>query len=121
MADRVKYENSHASQLLRLKPYAQPRIARLGSALLKVRGCSLFNVLPKHIKNAENVTTNCFKKQLDKFLESVIDQPCLPHYYKSTVSNSIIDYMQVMRLHPASHTIQAADHRDLLRPGTDRR
>ena len=31
------------------------------------------------------------------------DQPCLPHYYKSAVSNSIIDQMQVMRLNPASY------------------
>ena len=53
-------------------------------------------------------TTNCFKKQLDKFLESVPDQPCLPHYYKSAASNSIIEQMQVMHLNPASHT--TADH-----------
>ena len=71
---------------------------------MKVRGCSLFNILPKYIRNAENVTTNCFKKQLLKFLESVPDQPCLPHYYKSAVSNSIIDQMQVTRLDPTSHT-----------------
>ena len=78
------------------------------SASLKVRGCSLFNILPKHIRNAENVTTNCFKKQLDKFLKSVLDEPCLPHYYKSAVSNSIIDQMQAMRLNPASYT--TTDH-----------
>ena len=49
---------------------------------LKVGGCNLFNILHKHIRNAENVATNCFKKQLDKFLGSVPDEPCLPHYYK---------------------------------------
>ena len=74
------------------------------SASLKVRGCSLFNILCKHIRNAENVTTNCFKKQLDRFLVSFPDQPCLPHYYKSAVSNSIIDQIQVTRRNPASHT-----------------
>ena len=84
------------------------------SASLKVRGCNLFNILPKHIKNAENVTTNCFKKQLDKFLESVPD-----HYHKSAGSNSIIDEMQVMRLNPASHTTTGSGPPRPLRPGTD--
>ena len=74
------------------------------SASLNVKGCSLFNILLKHIKNAENVTTNYFKKQLDKFLESVPDQLCLPHYYKSAVSNSIIDKMKVMSLNPENLT-----------------
>ena len=74
------------------------------SASFKARGCSLFNFLSKHIGNAESITTNCFKKQLDKFLQSVPDQPCLPHCYKSAASNSIIDQMQVRHLNPASHT-----------------
>ena len=66
------------------------------SAKLKVRGCSLFNTFPKHIRNSENVTENCFKKQLDKFLESFPDQPCLPQYYKTAVSNSIINQCKVI-------------------------
>ena len=74
------------------------------TASLKASGCSLFNILSKHIRNAENVTTNCFIKQSDKFLESVPDQQRLLHYYKSAVSNSIIDQMQVMRINPPSHT-----------------
>ena len=49
----------------------------------------------------------------------VPDQQCLPHYYKSAASNSIIDQMKVMRLNSASHTTTAADHRELLRPETD--
>ena len=74
------------------------------STSLKARGCSLFNIFSKHIRNAKNVTENCFKKQLDKFLDSVPDERCLLNYYKSAVSNSIIDHMQVMRLNPGSHT-----------------
>ena len=65
----MKYEKSHAGQLPRLKRYAQPH--------WKWERCSLFNILPKHIRNAENVTTNCFRKQLDKFLKSVSDEKTL--------------------------------------------
>ena len=49
------------------------------SASLKMWGCSsLFNTFFKHIRNAENITSNYFKYQLNKFLESVTDQLCLP-------------------------------------------
>ena len=42
---------------------------------LPVNGGSLFNCLPQHIRDIKDVSVDCFKENLDKFLETVPDCP----------------------------------------------
>ena len=42
---------------------------------LPVNGGSLFNILPQHIRDITEVSTDCFKSHLDKFLETIPDCP----------------------------------------------
>ena len=41
----------------------------------------LFNSLPSHIRNITNCTRIKFKRQLDRFLSTLPDEPLLPNYY----------------------------------------
>ena len=43
--------------------------------VFQVNGPKLFNCLPATIRNIKNVGLDDFKMALDKFLESVLDQP----------------------------------------------
>ena len=55
-------------------------------------GVSLFNIIPKHIRNITNTNTESFKKALDKFLIQVPDEPHIPsHPQRRAKSNSLVD------------------------------
>jgi hypothetical protein len=57
------------------------------------RGPTLFNSLPRELRNITNCTKDKFKSKLDKYLEIVPDQPLIPGYvqYRQAESNSIPD------------------------------
>ena len=58
-----------------------------------IKGPQLFNVIPKVIRNLSDVTIDQFKRQLDKFLRSVPDEPSVPGYVarRAVPSNSLRD------------------------------
>ena len=58
-------------------------------------GPSLYNSVPKHIKEQNKLTV--FKKRLDKWLQSLPDEPPLPNY-NCTNSNSIKDWVSAGNL-----------------------
>ena len=60
-----------------------------------VRGPDLFNRLPAKLRNFDS-GTDTFKSQLDRFLSTIPDQPCLPAYHQRAPSNSIIDQLAVL-------------------------
>jgi hypothetical protein len=59
------------------------------------RAKSLFNKLPKNIRNISNVSVDTFKNHLDKFLKKIPDEPNVPGYkkYQAAESNSIGDQL----------------------------
>ena len=57
----------------------------------------LFNELPRHIREMRGCTVEKFKRELDKFLKCIPDQPKLPHYHSRAESNSIIDQLATIR------------------------
>lgn len=66
---------------------------------LSKKGARLFNCLPKYIRNITGTSTEAFKKELDKFLATIPDQPGVPGYTASrpATSNSIaaqLEYVQ---------------------------
>jgi len=75
---------------------APARISSISSASLSVRGCKLFNCLPKLVRGIKDSTVDHFKKHLDSFLKKIPDQPCLPHYYKMARSNCLIHQLEVI-------------------------
>lgn len=81
----------------RTHPRASTRIKTLKENSFAARGPYLFNALPRHMRDSTENTLENFKKQLDKFLQSIPDQPKLPHYHLSAASNSITDHLAKRR------------------------
>ena len=72
------------------------RIQTLRESSLAVNGPWLFNCLPVEVRNFEG-TVEAFKRKLDIYLHNVPDKPCLPIYYQSADSNSIVKQIIHMR------------------------
>ena len=81
----------------RIHPRATTRIKTLKEHAFATRGPRLFNALPRHIRDATNLSLEQFKTQLDKFLWTIPDQPKLPHYHLRATGNSIIDQLAQQR------------------------
>ncbi|XP_076044735.1 uncharacterized protein LOC143027344 [Oratosquilla oratoria] len=62
-------------------------------------GPRLFNCLPRDIRDLKGVSTEAFKRRLDKFLTSLPDEPPIPHgpTSRGAASNSIIDQLQYLK------------------------
>ena len=62
-------------------------------------GISLFNTMPKHIRDSTNMNTDSFKKALDKFLLQVPDEPYVQgHLQRRSKSNSLLDVIGTWNL-----------------------
>ena len=83
-----------------VKGIASVQSMREGS--FQIHGGRLFNSLPKKIRNLSKISIEDFKMNLDKYLESLPDEPKIGGYIPSTCSqvnmapsNSIIDQARV--------------------------
>lgn len=67
------------------------------SISLARQGPKLFNCLPKSLRNASNCSTDSFKQKLDKWLETIPDEPQIPNYtgMRRRESNSISDMLSI--------------------------
>ena len=94
----------------------QYKVKTLHYHSISQRGARLFNHLPKQLRNITGVKTEVFKRDLDRFLSSIPDQPGVPGYTaaRPATSNSItaqLEYMQQcqgwrQRRGPASTNIE---------------
>ena len=59
-------------------------------------GPRLFKCLPREIRDLTGISTDAFKRRLDKFLDNIPDEPSIPHgpTSRGALSNSIIDQLQ---------------------------
>ena len=64
---------------------------------ITVFGPRLYNSLPKYLRDIENVKTEKFKFELDKFLDTIPDPPKMPNYVPASGSNSILDQLTHLR------------------------
>lgn len=71
------------------------RVRRQVDSSIMVMGPRLFNSLPKQIRDNRDSFVK-FKHELDEYLQTVPDQPPLPHYYKVAQSNSVADQYRQM-------------------------
>ena len=79
-----------------INPVSSASVASMVESSFPVRGPRLFNALPPDLRNF-NGSTLSFKAEVDKFLQNVPDQPCMPGYQQPASSNSIIDQLAVQR------------------------
>ena len=62
-------------------------------------GISLFNIMPKHIRDSSNISIDSFKKSLDKFLCQIPDEPHVQgHTQRQSKSNSLLDIIGTWNL-----------------------
>ena len=82
---------------------AKQSVKTLREQTFQVHGPQLFNALPKNIRNTTKCSVDDFKMKLDKFLESVPDEPNVggltpgASTLEARASNSIVD--QIRRVH----------------------
>ena len=83
---------------------ATGRIQSLRESSFQVHGPKLFNSLPQAIRNLQKISIDDFKAKLDKYLETIPDEPKLPNYIPATCnqitgnpSNSIVDHVKTER------------------------
>ena len=60
---------------------------------ITVFGPQLYNSLPKYVRDIKSVKTKKFKFELDKFLETIPDQPKMLNYVTASGSNNILDQL----------------------------
>lgn len=94
---RVPLVSNSAAALVR-----QARYSSIG-----IRGPRLFNCLPPTIRNISDCSVECFKRELDKFLMSIPDEPPVRGYtqYRRCETNSLIDWCVLAQLRQLEDTV----------------
>ena len=93
--------NSHRTKALQalrsVTKYTPARVKAARYASLGYRSPCLFNTIPADLRNLTNVLVDKFKKELDKFLSMVTDEPQIPGYttYRRADTNSIVDMVKL--------------------------
>ena len=77
---------------------AQTRVYSQKANFITIRGPILFNCLPRSLRDGSFNSVSNFKKALDKYLQTLPDEPKLPHYYPRAASNSIVDQAAQLRV-----------------------
>ena len=64
---------------------------------LSIKGPRLFNILPVELRNLSDITVEEFKRELDRYLTSIPDEPLIPGYtaMRRTDSNSLLDMIPI--------------------------
>ena len=71
---------------------------------MTVFGPGLYNSLPKYQRDIEIVKTEKLKFELDKFLDTIPDQPKMPNFVTASGSNSIVDQLTHLRAQGIYHS-----------------
>ena len=77
----------------RVSVTASSSIQRVRYCSLPVKGPSIFNYLPRSVRNITGCNVETFKAELDRYLSSVPDEPLILGYicYRGNSSNSLLD------------------------------
>ena len=87
------------------------KFSKIYEASFPVHGAKLFNALPKHLRDMQNVPLEKFKSALDKHISSIPDEPQLPGYTacRRAISNSIIDMQKTISSVGVPNSLQVAN------------
>ena len=70
---------------------------------------SLYNSLPKYLRNIEGVKTEKFKFELDEFLELIPDEPKMQNCVTAARSISILDQLSHRRIQAIYNSVGVSD------------
>ena len=74
-----------------ISKYTGPNNTKQRDRILTIQGATLFNAMPKNIRNLKNIPVDKFKNALDTYLKTVPDEPQIRGYTGRVYSNSILD------------------------------
>ena len=91
------YRNERIGTLCKIPVVASTApctIKTIRSSSLPFKGPRLFNKLPMNVRNISGCDTVIFKRELDKYLTTIPDQPLIPGLtkYRRIESNSVADW-----------------------------
>ena len=83
-------------ELPQIARQSSPAVKRLREASLIVKGQRLFNALPLDIRNITDCSKEYFKRQLDKYLCNIPDEPQIQGYtaHRRAETNSLVDMIK---------------------------
>ena len=77
-------------------PHSAPTpVQRAVEASLAVKGAKLFNLVPKEIRNIDSKKINVFKRELDKFLTDIPDEPTVEGQGRDAQTNSLLHQIPI--------------------------
>ena len=88
---KTRKHQRHGTQCVIQYPTNRNPAQSLQENAITVFGPRLYNSLPKYMRDIESVKTEKFKFQLDKFLDTIPDQPKIPNYVTASGGNSILE------------------------------
>ena len=94
---RTRKHPRHGTQCVIQYPTNRNPAQSLQENAITVYGPRLYNSLPKYLRDTQSVKTEKFKFELDKFLDTIPDQPKMPNYFTASGSNSILDQLTHLR------------------------
>jgi hypothetical protein len=97
---------------------ASQAVRSLRYASFAIHAPRLFNILPAHIRNITGCSVDSFKRQLDKYLRTVPDEPQIAGYtaMRRTDSNSLLHMTQYATAQLVS-TLEGPDNSSVARGG----
>ena len=101
---KTKKHPRHGTQFVIQYPTNRVPVQSLQENAITVFGPRLHNSSPKYLRDIESVTTERFKFELDKFLDTIPDQLKMPNYVTASGSNSIFDQLTHLRAQRIYHS-----------------
>ena len=99
----------HGTQCVVQYPTNRNPAQSLQENAITVFGPRLYNSLPKYLRDIESVKTEILKFELDKFLNTIPDQPKMPNYVTASGSISILDQLTHLRAQEIYHNGGVSD------------
>ena len=90
-------QNERRGRLMVIAPLcnkAPAVVKKARESSLQVKGAQLYNCIPRDLRDTFTGTTDAFKAKLDKWLETIPDQPTIPGRQRVAASNSLLDQVQ---------------------------
>ena len=100
---KTRKHQRHETQCVIQYPTNRNPAQSLQENAITVFGPQLYNSLPKYLRDIENDKIEKFKFELDKFLDTIPDQPKMPNYVTASGSNSILDQLAHLRAQGIYH------------------
>ena len=101
---KTKKHLRHGTQCVIQYPNNRNPAQSLQENAITVFGPRLYNSLPKYLRDIESVKTEKFKFELEKFLDTIPDQPIMSNHVTTSGSNSILDQLTHLRAQGIYHS-----------------